>query len=227
MFTRIAFIAVAPLFLFANEICITPDSNVSVDYLRQFVPSSLVVENDQIKKAYNRDVIFANRFLANITKNEKIKVSIATTQTLSNLYIQDLLKKEQIDISDDIAYSYYVVNKNKFKTQETMNIMVLTFDNKKNAENYNIKTMLPKPEDKKFYKDFKVKGLSPNYTLVLNTLEPKELSKTYAVNKKYVRTYYYSKKPEKYREFKDVKITIKKLLAEKKRNEIIEKAQGK
>lgn len=220
----IAIVLFAPLMLCAKPINFSVDTNISLDTLKAFVPRGVIVEDKFVKNDYEKNLFFAKRYLDSMNKDEKQKASFVFLKTLANLELEKIYQKEKaVNISDDIAYSYYLSHKDDFKTPKSVDMVVLTFKNETDAQKYSLEQNRPKPQDKKVYNDFSFSNMIPNFLFTLTNLEANTLSSINRYNDKFIRIYYTKIRESSFQPYKQVKNHIKNILLSKKQTEIADK----
>ncbi len=220
---RILYVLMLPLFLCATEVGkLKLNESIPIETLKDSVPSNFIVTDDVIKDDYSRKLFFAKMYLKEMTETEKLSLDFSIITLLNNLEIKKILDKEALKINDDISYSYYLANKNKYIIPASITLHILTFKTKKDADTYDINKKLPKPKTKKTYKKFEIESLSPNYVLALQNLDSKTLTQTYKVKDKYIRVYYTDKKEISYRPYNQVKKSIVDYLLNQKQRDFLD-----
>lgn len=215
-----------PVLIFAKDICISTD-DISTDTLRFMLPKTIKVDDKELHKNYKRKVLLANLYLKDMTKTKKEIIDYVTISELSELSIDEILKKEkQENITEEIAKSYYVANKDEFKKPKTIDLVVLTFKNKKEADSYNKDKNLPKPEETNIFENLNVDSLMPSYSLAVKDLETNKLSDTFMQNNKNIRIYITKVDHARSLDFEEAQEEIKSLLANKNKIAILNKIYG-
>lgn len=225
---RYLYILLIPYLLYANEIKVKIDNNVSLDTLKSFVSPGFIIEDEVLKEDLEKRVSLAKKFTKNLTSEKKEKVKYLMIGNLSNLETNEILNKEKINITEEIAYSYYTANKDeKYKTKGYIDLVVLTFEDKKQADSYSLDSNKTKPKERKFYNKLSLDDISPNFLLSVLNLKENTLSDTFVFNKSYIKAYYTDKDTSGYIPYNQVKQEIINYLVQKNENDLIDKALGK
>lgn len=131
------------VFSFAIEVELKPDDNLSIGYKDAQVLKSYLYQTYRYRLtdqgAY--DIVKENRLLANsyLKKNQlsledKKYLSIIIEKYLAEKFIKKI--QEDQNISKKILFSYYVDNKDKFKNEDKIHIMLLRFSSFDKAINF-------------------------------------------------------------------------------------------
>lgn len=225
---RYLFILLTPYILFASQINIKIDNNVSLETMKSSVRKGFIIEDEVIKEDLDKKVLLANKFIKNLTDAKNDKIKFLTIKSLSDLETNEILNKEKINVTDEIAYSYYLANKDeKYTSKGSVDLAVLTFDDKKQADSYSLDSNKTKPKDTKFYNKLSLDDITPNFLLAILNLEKNTLSDTLVFNKNYIRVYYTQKDTSGYKAYNEVKEDIINYLVGKNQEDLINKALGK
>lgn len=219
--TKSLFYLCIPMLLLSKEICLDIDKNISTNTMQSTVPEFIVVQDTDLKNDLKMKRSFAKDFLKTINEKEKEKLTYATIETLYKYQKDKIFEKEKAtNITDDIAYSYYIVNKEKFFIPEQINLRIFIFKNKKDADNFDKNSTNVEVKD---FHNLPADGILPEISLAILNLNPNEISETFLYNKHYSRVSYTNKSKSSYAPFENVKETIKNELLKKKQNEILQK----
>ena len=131
------------VFSFAVEIKLKPDDNLSVGYKDVQILKSYLYQTYRYRLtdqgAY--DIVKENRLLANtyLKKNQlfpedKKYLSIIVEKYLAEKFIKKI--QEDQNISDKILLSYYLDNKNQFKNEDKIHVILLRFPSFDKAESF-------------------------------------------------------------------------------------------
>ncbi len=214
-----------PFILFAQGYSsLKLNEDISLETLQNTVPRGVIVSSDEVKKDYKRKLFFAKKYLKNMTRDQELILDLEIINLLSTLEIKKLLAKKALKISDDVSYSYYLANKQRYILPATFDLYILTFNKKEDADKYEINRNIPKPESKKKYRNFEIDSLTPNYVLALHDLKENTLTKTYKVKDKFIRVYFANKKDISYVPYEQVKQNIVDDLLQKKQREFLNEA---
>lgn len=209
------------MLLLSKDLCFDVDKNISAEIIQSIIPSFLIIQNSDLEDAFKMKQFFAKKFLKTLTNEDKEKLQYTLIDTLYKYQIDKIYKEEKAtNITDDIAYSYYLANKEKYFLPEQVDLKVLIFKDKKEADTFDQNSS--KFETNQFL-NLSIENLLPEISLAILNLNPNEISKTILSNDHYIRASYTNKRKSHYASFEEVKESIKNTLLEKKQNEIIEK----
>ncbi len=212
--------------IFAHELRFDTNKDVSLNTLRDFIPGGLIVQDDEVKRAYQQKKFFVNRYLNNNKLSDKDKGYLRNVllNGIYSLALKDIFEKEKINITKDVSYSYYLANKDRFRVPDTIDVYVLTFKDKEDAKSYSLSD---RNSSVSFsinrFESLNVDDLKPSFALSLFDLKENQLTDVIVRNKKYIRMYYNNKKVDSYFSYEDVKEDIEKLLFSKKKMKILDK----
>ncbi len=223
------FSALVPVLLFSADTTISFDLNgtVPLDILQSSLPKGVIVDNKELLRSEKERVYFAKKFVSSISSKEKQEVKNELLDILYRKELQKLFNVELKNIGDDVIGSYYTLNKDKFKTSETIDLFVVMFSDEKNASDYDIDKNQPVPMEVNEYKNYQTKELNPNFMFLIDNLKENELSSVYKKDDKFIRIYFKNKNKSRILPLKDVKDEVIQILFNKKKSQLLKSSDVK
>lgn len=130
------FILIVSTFLFAIEIKILPDTNLSISsqekktVIKNFLEKHIKISNNDAVKYIKNNRILSNKFIEKYHKIPKellIPLRLQIEENLANLYVQK--KQKQLIINDEILESYYKTHPKQFITDTKISFIAYKFRN--------------------------------------------------------------------------------------------------
>lgn len=213
-----------PFLLNAQSITFSIDDNLSLETLRESVPPTLIVGDEEVQKSFNKELFFAKNFLKDAKEKDLQSAKLNLINFFYKKEVQKLFEKEKINITEDISYSYYLDNKNKYTIPALIDYTILVFKTEEDAKNFTLEQNNKiKPESRIRNSKFIQSELPRSFSLALMNLKPYSLSEIFTYNDKITRLYYISKIDAKAQDYQDVKAQIENYLFSLKRKEILNK----
>lgn len=195
-----------------------------LSYHKKAKSQNIIVSDSDILKKLAKDIEYAKLYLKDMNKEENSEFKNFTVNYLSNKFVYKLLENEKKNLTEDILYSYYLTHKEKFRKDDTIDLYILIFNSKKDAERFNVKQKNLNNYKVESYKGYILNSLIPNYLLIVKNLEPNKLSDTFKVNDKYIKLYYNNLDKKRLLNFEEAKPQIINTLLNLKKSDLLEKA---
>ncbi|SMC10168.1 hypothetical protein [Nitratiruptor tergarcus] len=228
--------------LFAIDIKISPDKNITVSYQDTKAIKTFYQEVFKFRLADEGAYKLAeeNRILANayikrygLDNNDIARIKVETELYLANHMVKNI--QNSIKLSDKVLYSYYIDHKDQFKGSDKVDLVIFYFKDPEKAVDFYIKAKGKTLEEAKKiaskdivikeYKNLDIKKMKPFFQNIIQKYGPKHFlppifDEVSSVS--YIQDYH---KAQKYKKFEDVKEEIRKLLYSKtflrERNKIL------
>lgn len=194
---------------------------------KENLPIGFITTDDEVKRKIDKDIAYASLYLKEMEKSEVEQLKYVMLVYLSRKEQEKIVKSASNEVTKDVALSYYVANKKEFYFARTVDIVTVSFKDKKEAQKFKINDTLPKNSQMQSYNDVEYKVMFPAYLMHLDHLKPNELSEVISYRDRYMRVYYKENKPEGYMTFEKAYPLIKNILLGKKSAKLLNNALKK
>lgn len=200
--------------------------NLTGDFLfkiaKENLPIGFSTSDSEIKNKINKDITLTKMYLNGMSEEEQNNLKYFILTNISLKMKKKILDKARKTITDDMAKSYYIVNKKRFYTDRIVDIYLYRFKAKEDVEKIKNIEDLPGKGKKSIYPNIVYGKMMPNYLLQADSLKPKQLSKINKINDEYVLFYYVVQRERGLTPYANAKIAIKETLLQKRAPFIID-----